>query len=127
MWQRTQTLYMALAALCLFIVGAANETAWTSLIAGLGVALFTANITYFRYRQRQFVVNRIGIIVAFALEAVYLIPVFNAELESPTPKPWALALPLVAVVFASMANRAIQADEAKVREADRFRPKAKKK
>ena len=65
---------MALAALCLFIVGAANQTAWTSLIAGLGVALFTANTTYFRYRQRQFVVNRIGIIVAFALEVVYLIP-----------------------------------------------------
>jgi hypothetical protein len=118
---------MALAALCLFIVGAANETAWTSLIAGLGVALFTANTTYFRYRQRQFVVNRIGIIVAFALEAVYLIPVFNADLESQSQKPWALALPLVAVVFASMANRAIQADEAKVREADRFRPKSKKK
>jgi hypothetical protein len=48
-------------------------------------------------------------------------------LESQSQKPWALALPLVAVVLASMANRAIQADEAKVREADRFRPKAKKK
>jgi hypothetical protein len=38
---------------------------------------------------------------------------------------WSVALPLVAVVFASMANRAIQADEAKVREADSFRPKRK--
>jgi hypothetical protein len=124
MWQRIQTLYMALAALCLFSVGAANPTAWSSLIAGLGVALFTANTTYFKYRQRQFVVNRIGIIASFALEVVYLIPVLNGT--EAAANSWSLALPLVAVVFASMANRAIQADEAKVREADRFRPKKKK-
>ncbi|MDP4729266.1 MAG: DUF4293 domain-containing protein [Schleiferiaceae bacterium] len=124
MWQRIQTLYMALAAVSLFAVGAANPTEWSSLLAGLGVALFTANTTYFKYRQRQFVVNRIGILAAFALEAVYLIPVLNGT--SGAENSWSLALPLVAVVFASMANRAIQADEAKVREADRFRPKKKK-
>ncbi|MEY2972061.1 MAG: hypothetical protein RL738_902 [Bacteroidota bacterium] len=124
MWQRIQTLYMALAALCLFAVGAANPTEWSSLLAGLGVALFTANTTYFRYRQRQFVVNRIGILAAFALEVVYLIPVLNGTQGAENS--WSLALPLVAVVFASMANRAIQADEAKVREADSFRPKKKK-
>lgn len=115
---------MALAALCLFAVGAANPTAWSSLLAGLGVALFTANTTYFKYRQRQFVVNRVGIIASFALEVVYLIPVLNGTAGAENS--WSLALPLVAVVFASMANRAIQADEAKVREADRFRPKKKK-
>ncbi|MFZ9732793.1 MAG: DUF4293 family protein [Schleiferiaceae bacterium] len=124
MWQRIQTLYMALAALSLFAVGAANPTEWSSLLAGLGVALFTANTTYFRYRQRQFVVNRIGILAAFALEVVYLIPVLNGTQGAENS--WSLALPLVAVVFASMANRAIQADEAKVREADSFRPKKKK-
>ena len=115
---------MALAALSLFAVGAANPTEWSSLLAGLGVALFTANTTYFRYRQRQFVVNRIGILAAFALEVVYLIPVLNGTQGAENS--WSLALPLVAVVFASMANRAIQADEAKVREADSFRPKKKK-
>jgi 4-hydroxybenzoate polyprenyltransferase len=124
MWQRIQTLYMALAAVSLFAVGAANPTEWSSLLAGLGVALFTANTTYFKYRQRQFVVNRIGILAAFALEAVYLIPVLNGTAGAENS--WSLALPLVAVVFASMANRAIQADEATVREADRFRPKKKK-
>ena len=124
MWQRIQTLYMALAAVSLFAVGAANPTEWSSLLAGLGVALFTANTTYFKYRQRQFVVNRIGILAAFALEAVYLIPVLNGTVGAENS--WSLALPLVAVVFASMANRAIQADEAKVREADRFRPKKKR-
>lgn len=124
MWQRIQTLYMALAALSLFAVGAANPTEWSSLLAGLGVALYTANTTYFRYRQRQFVVNRIGILAAFALEVVYLIPVLNGTQGAENS--WSLALPLVAVVFASMANRAIQADEAKVREADSFRPKKKK-
>jgi 4-hydroxybenzoate polyprenyltransferase len=124
MWQRIQTLYMALAAVSLFAVGAANPTEWSSLLAGLGVALFTANTTYFKYRQRQFVVNRIGILAAFALEAVYLIPVLNGTAGAENS--WSLALPLVAVVFASMANRAIQADESKVREADRFRSKKKK-
>jgi 4-hydroxybenzoate polyprenyltransferase len=124
MWQRIQTLYMALAAVSLFAVGAANPTEWSSLLAGLGVALFTANTTYFTYRQRQFVVNRIGILTAFALEVVYVIPVLNGTAGAENS--WSLALPLVAVVFASMANRAIQADEAKVREADRFRPKKKK-
>lgn len=123
MWQRIQTLYMALAAASLFAVGAANPTEWSSLLAGLGVALFTANITYYRHRQRQFVVNRVGILAAFALDIVYLIPVLQGTASA--DRSWSVALPLVAVVFASMANRAIQADEAKVREADSFRPKRK--
>jgi hypothetical protein len=94
-------------------------------LAGLGVALFTANTTYFRHRQRQFVVNRVGILAAFALEVVYVIPVLNGSQNA--DQSWSIALPLVAVVFASMANRAIQSDEAKVREADSFRPKKRKK
>ena len=125
MWQRIQTLYMALAAGSMFAVGAANPTEWSSLLAGLGVALFTANTTYFRHRQRQFVVNRVGILAAFALELVYVIPVLNGSPNA--DQSWSIALPLVAVVFASMANRAIQSDEAKVREADSFRPKKRKK
>ena len=68
MWQRIQTLYMALGAVMFFFVGYNNLSNAQSLLAGLGVALLLANITYYKHRKRQFMVNRVVVIVAFVLE-----------------------------------------------------------
>ena len=93
-----------------------------ALIAGLGVALLLANITYFKFRKRQFVVNRIAIIVAFVLEAIIIYPLLTtSEYVSSSQLNYTLVSPLVSVIFCSLANRAIQRDEKKVNSSDRFR------
>jgi len=122
MWQRIQTLYMALGAVMFFFVGYNNLSNAQSLLAGLGVALLLANITYYKHRKRQFMVNRVVVIVAFVLEG-WLIYGSMGLLEGATTVSGflPLAAPLLAVIFTAMANRAIQADEKKVQSADRFR------
>lgn len=124
MWQRIQTLYMFLGAIAFFCVGINLSNNIQALIAGLGVALLLANITYFRFRKRQFIVNRIAILVAFLLETLVIYPVlqiFEGDLvRTDLVK---LAAPLIAVIFVALANRAIKKDEEKVNSSTRFRSK----
>lgn len=122
MWQRIQTLYMAVGALSFFSTGMYHPDNKQALIAGLGVALLLANITYFKYRKRQFVVNRIAIIVAFVLEGIIIYPLLTtSEYVLSSHLNYSLVAPLVSVIFCSLANRAIQRDEKKVNSSDRFR------
>jgi 4-hydroxybenzoate polyprenyltransferase len=122
MWQRIQTLYMALGAVMFFFVGYNNLSNAQSLLAGLGVALLLANITYYKHRKRQFMVNRVVVIVAFVLEGWLIYGSMGLVEEATTVSGFLpLAAPLLAVIFTAMANRAIQADEKKVQSADRFR------
>jgi|TARA_B110000444_G_scaffold169389_2_gene158304 hypothetical protein len=124
MWQRIQTLYMFLGAIAFFCVGKDLSNNIEALIAGLGVALLLANITYFRFRKRQFIVNRLAILAAFILEALVIYPVlqiFDGHLVRTDLLK--LAAPLIAVIFIALANRAIQRDEEKVNSSARFRSK----
>jgi 4-hydroxybenzoate polyprenyltransferase len=122
MWQRIQTLYMALGAVMFFFVGYNNLSNAQSLLAGLGVALLLANITYYKHRKRQFMVNRVVVIVAFVLEGWLIYGSMGLVEGANTVSGFLpLAAPLLAVIFTAMANRAIQADEKKVQSADRFR------
>ena len=93
-----------------------------SIIGGLGAATFLANMTYYKHRKRQFMLNRVGMLAALVLFGIVVLP----NLREGT---WdtSLTLPamctLAALVFASLANRAIQKDEAKVSASESFRKK----
>ena len=122
MWQRIQTVYMVLGALMLFTVGLGNPNVLETVLGGLGAGLFLANCTYYKNRKRQFVLNRLAMLVAFALEAVYLYPVLESGDSGVLDQSvWVTLAPLSAVVFASLANRAIQRDENLVKSSDRIR------
>ncbi|NDD35704.1 MAG: DUF4293 family protein [Flavobacteriia bacterium] len=122
MWQRIQTLYMALGAVMFFLVGYGNASNAQALLSGLGVALLLANVTYYKHRKRQFMVNRVVVIVAFVLEGWLLYGTYGGEMEALSNTAMLqLAAPLLAVIFSALANRAIQADEKKVSAADRLR------
>jgi hypothetical protein len=122
MWQRIQTVYMVLGALMLFTFGLGNPNVLETVLGGFGVGLFLANCTYYKNRKRQFVLNRLAMLVAFALEAVYLYPVLESGDSGVLDQSvWVTLAPLSAVVFASLANRAIQRDENLVKSSDRIR------
>lgn len=113
---------MALGALLFFTVGLGNPNTLETVLGGLGVGLLLANTTYYKHRKRQFVVNRLAMLVAFALEGVYVYPVLQSGDTSVMDQSvWITLAPLVAVVFAALANRAIQRDENLVKSADRIR------
>ncbi|MDG1252097.1 MAG: DUF4293 family protein [Schleiferiaceae bacterium] len=122
MWQRIQTLYMVLGAVMFFLVGYDTISNAQALLAGLGMALLLANTTYFKHRKRQFMVNRVVVLVAFILEGWLLSGVYGVDVEGISQAGMMrLTSPLFAVICAALANRAIQADEKKVSSADRFR------
>lgn len=119
MWQRIQTVYMALGALAFFSVGLGQPNQTEIIFGGLGCGLFIANIFWYKTRKRQFVVNRLVILVAFALEGLFMYPLLQNQ--TPTQTAWLTMAPLVAVLMAVLANRAIQRDEQLVKSADRLR------
>ena len=122
MWQRIQTLYMFLAAMAVVVFGTQGLSNTESIIGGLAAASFLASISYYKPRQRQFVINRLGMISVLILFGIVVMP----SLRDGT---WSndLTLPalstLAALVFGSLANRAIQKDEARVNASESFRKK----
>lgn len=127
MWQRIQTLYMLLAAASLVFIGMQGLDNTESMIGGLAVALFLANITYFKHRKRQFMINRLAMLAVLVLIGFIVIPMLRSNSDSIIPMGYdtsmtpTLIASLLALGLGSFANRAIQKDEAKVKSDRRFR------
>ena len=135
MIQRIQTVYMAIAAVLalllssILVVWQTPEGSFKGIdnpvymaTAGFIGGLFIANIFNFKKRKLQVVINRVGVLAAFVL-AGFMIYEYIMELKAQTATGpgLGLAVPLLVIVFAVLANRAITKDENLVRSADRFR------
>jgi hypothetical protein len=137
MIQRIQTVYLLIA---LVILGALpfvfplftmsngkefrfmNDSFYTVLF-GLSTTLILISIMYFNKRQHQFVLNRLTIILNLILLGLFVYRSLNLSGETPqvSEKGIGMFLPIVAIVFLALANRAIKKDEDLVKSADRLR------
>ena len=137
MIQRIQTVYLLIA---LVILGALpfvfplftmsdgkefrfmNDSFYTVLF-GLSTTLTLISIMYFKKRQHQFVLNRLTIILNLILLGLFLYRSLNlsGETVQVSEKGIGMFLPIVAIVFLALANRAIKKDEDLVKSADRLR------
>jgi hypothetical protein len=137
MIQRIQTVYLLIA---LVILGALpfvfplftmndgrefrfmNDSFYTVLF-GLSTALTLISIMYFKKRQHQFVLNRLTIILNLILLGLFVYRSLNlsGETVQVSEKGIGMFLPIVAIVFLALANRAIKKDEDLVKSADRLR------
>ena len=137
MIQRIQTVYLLIA---LVILGALpfvfplftmsdgkefhfmNDSFYTVLF-GLSTTLTLISIMYFKKRQHQFVLNRLTIILNLILLGLFVYRSLNlsGETVQVSEKCIGMFLPIVAIVFLSLANRAIKKDEDLVKSADRLR------
>jgi hypothetical protein len=135
MIQRIQTLYLAIAAILAFTlpfflvryqseggVYQISDNFWL-LSAFLLLGLLSV-FTIFKYNNRrtQLVLGRLNVIVNFGLFVWMFVDFFSfrgkvAELHAGA----GIYLPLLIIVFVSLANRGILHDEKLVREADRLR------
>ena len=137
MIQRIQTVYLLIA---LVILGALpfvfplftmsdgkefrfmNDSFYTVLF-GLSTTLTLISIMYFKKRQHQFVLNRLTIILNLILLGLFVYRSLNlsGEAVQVSEKGIGMFLPIVAIVFLALANRAIKKDEDLVKSADRLR------
>lgn len=137
MIQRIQTVYLLIA---LVILGALpfvfplftmsdgkefhfmNDSFYTVLF-GLSTTLTLISIMYFKKRQHQFVLNRLTIILNLILLGLFVYRSLNlsGETVQVSEKGIGMFLPIVAIVFLALANRAIKKDEDLVKSADRIR------
>ena len=137
MIQRIQTVYLLIA---LVILGALpfvfplftmsdgkefrfmNDSFYTVLF-GLSTTLTLISTMYFKKRQHQFVLNRLTIILNLILLGLFVYRSLNlsGEAVQVSEKGIGMFLPIVAIVFLALANRAIKKDEDLVKSADRLR------
>lgn len=136
MIQRIQTLYILIAALLMI-----GLYIWFPLVqdeAGnlvtkkedysvflpifLSISLSIISIFAFKNRLRQFILNRINIILNFILLGVF---VFNSLRVSGevlvSEKGIGVLIPIISIVFLVLANKAIKRDEDLVKSVDRLR------
>ncbi len=135
MIQRIQSIYLFLAVITVFVVTwffplFTTKDGAIYLVdepVFFGAYMFSGIIslfTIFRYKNRkqQVVSGRINIIINFVAFGFLLYYFYNTlQVDDQIQLGATAFLPILVVVFVSMANRSIMRDEALVRAADRFR------
>ena len=137
MIQRIQTVYLALAFVMTGILPFVFKL-WTlsdgkpemfmssqcySAIFGLSTSLSLLSILFYKKRQHQFVIGRLNIILNLILLGLFVYRSLNlsGEALAVSEKGIGMFLPIIAIVFLVLANKAIQKDEDLVKSVDRLR------
>ena len=94
-----------------------------SILLGLSTAITFYSIISFKKRQTQFVANRLNIILNLILLGLFVYHSLNlsGETVAVSEKGIGMFLPVLAVVFLALANKAIKKDEDLVKSVDRLR------
>ena len=136
MLQRIQTVYLIISALIMgalyiWFPAVQNEAGVVildrsePLVFGLifgSIALTIISILSFKKRQRQFVFNRLNIILNFVLLGVFVYRSLTISGETlVSEKGIGVLLPVISIVFLVLANKAIKSDEDVVKSVDRLR------
>jgi hypothetical protein len=137
MIQRIQTVYLLIALVILgalpyifplFTMSDGKEFRFMSdsfytVLFGLSTTLTLISILYFKKRQHQFVLNRLTIILNLILLGLFVYYSLNlsGEAVAVSEKGIGMFLPIVAIVFLVLANKAIKKDEDLVKSVDRLR------
>lgn len=139
MLQRIQTIYLILAAITTGILPFVfplwkqitgnttvdfyfmTEINYVALF-GLSTTLSIVSIMTFKKRQNQFVMGRLNIILNLFLLGLFVYRLLTVSGEaSVSEKGIGMFLPIVAIVFLVLANKAIKKDEDLVKSVDRLR------
>jgi len=89
---------------------------------GFSTTLSLVSIMTYKKRKNQFVMGRLNIILNFILLGLFVYRSLNLSGETAvSEKGIGMFLPIISIVFLSLANRAIKKDEDLVKSADRIR------
>jgi hypothetical protein len=139
MLQRIQTIYLILAAISTgvlpFVFPLWKVQSGTTIadyyfmmdmgyavLFGLSTTLSIVSIMGFKKRQNQFVMGRLNIILNLILLGLFVYRLLTLSGETTvSEKGIGMFLPIVAIVFLVLANKAIKKDEDLVKSVDRLR------
>ncbi|RZJ72222.1 DUF4293 family protein [Flavobacterium sp.] len=135
MFQRIQTVYLALALIVSGVLpfvfplwsegGKAvyfMQSALYSVFFGLSTTFALLSILTFQKRQQQFVINRLNMILNLILLGLFLYRSLTVSGGETSPeKGIGMLLPIVSIVLLVLANKAIKKDEDLVKSVDRLR------
>lgn len=137
MIQRIQTIYLIIAFLLVGVLPFLFPL-WTqndgkdyffmqnqvyTIFFGISTAITIYSIISFKKRQTQFVANRLNIVLNLILLGLFVYHSLNLSGEAATvsEKGIGMFLPILAIVFLALANKAIKKDEDLVKSVDRLR------
>jgi len=140
MLQRIQTVYLFIAFITvgvlpfvfpLFVDGNGDNFYFVQnlgyvFLFGLSTTLTVASILTFKKRKNQFVMNRLNIILNLILLGLFIYQSLNLSGDADrtkfvSEKGIGMILPVISIVFLSLANRGIKKDEDLVKSVDRLR------
>lgn len=140
MLQRIQTIYLLIALVSagvlpfifpLWTTASGNgfmfmENLGYIVLFGLSATLSLVSIVSFKKRKSQFVMGRLNIILNLILLGLFIFRSLNLSGETDkdlviSEKGIGMLLPIVSIVFLSLANKAIKKDEDLVKSVDRLR------
>ncbi|MEC4114269.1 DUF4293 domain-containing protein [Myroides pelagicus] len=138
MLQRIQSIYLFLVFVIMGIVSlfiplwtnGLNETIMvghspiTAILFGGSAALSMISLLGFKNRQRQFVMNRLNMILNVLLLGLFVfrsLTVSGEVAEAISEKGIGMFLPIISILLLVLANRAIKKDEDLVKSVDRLR------
>ena len=136
MLQRIQTVYLMLSVLIMGALylwfpvimdkdGTVIIDRGEPLVFGLvmfSIILAVFSIVSFKNRKKQFILNRLNILLNFILLGVFVYRSLTLSGEAlVSEKGIGIFLPLISIVFLVLANKAIKKDEDLVKSADRLR------
>ncbi|MFP5436837.1 MAG: DUF4293 domain-containing protein [Bacteroidia bacterium] len=136
MIQRIQSIYLLIAVaangilplfLPLYIMENGDKVFFINNLAYIFLFVFSVVLSLislftFKKRKKQFVLGRLNIILNFILLGLFIYRSLNVSGDANvSEKGVGMLLPLISIVFISLANRAIKKDEELVKSADRLR------
>lgn len=137
MIQRIQTVYLVIAFITtgflpfVFSLWTLNNGQTEMFVAnqlyvvffGLSTSISLLSILFYKKRQHQFVLGRLNIILNLILLGLFVYRSLNlsGEAVAVSEKGIGMFLPIIAIVFLVLANKAIQKDENLVKSVDRLR------
>ncbi|WP_309641335.1 DUF4293 family protein [Flavobacterium sp.] len=94
-----------------------------AILFGLSTSLSLLSILFYKKRQHQFVLGRLNIILNLILLGLFVYRSLNVSGATVTvsEKGIGMFLPIIAIVFLVLANKAIKKDEDLVKSVDRLR------
>lgn len=119
MWQRIQTVYMALVAVLCVAVLVISSFSVVSLITVLIAILALVNLFLYKKRLIQVKINVINMLLALIYYGVFFLMIFINKTECQYNI--SFVFPAVSIIFSYLANRGIKKDDALVKSLNRIR------
>jgi hypothetical protein len=120
MWQRKQTIYLALVTILMVVASVCAISVVLQILGGIVAGLGGANIFQYKTRKRQMLFCTFGILMLVAWVALFCYDHFYISGGAVRYPLYAL-LPIVSIILFWMAKKGIKHDDDLVRSADRLR------